>query len=274
MGGFEFFGQHLAFRRCEAAHHARPFFGPGGADVDFDDVGKLAEREARIVGCEVVEGDHIARRFQALAGGDDAVFGLHRFQNLGHGLVWGQQGEQIFKQDLAGAIHEGAAVIANRLDTEEQRTIEGGAAGKFRVGVEVVFDTVAEKDFVSEHFLRAVKNWLAGNETLSRQGEEVRVRGFLGGSCWFHAFYIGVALAELQAKPGGCHPGCGKLKALPPCAFDGFVSNIKVFPMAMLPGWPFAPSKTPGAQNKDSLKHRSRFAFSNSIQPRWGLVCR
>jgi hypothetical protein len=28
----------------------------------------------------------------------------------------------------------------------------------------------------------------------------VRVSGFLLGSCWFHAFYIGVAVAELQAK--------------------------------------------------------------------------
>jgi ligand-binding sensor domain-containing protein len=115
-------------------------------------------------------------------------------------LVWGQQGEQIFKQDLAGAIHEGATVIANGLDTEEQRTIEGGAAGKFRVGVEVVFDTVAEKKFVSEHFLRAVKNWLAGNETLARQREEVRASGFLCGGCWFHVFYIGAAVAELQAQ--------------------------------------------------------------------------
>jgi hypothetical protein len=25
------------------------------------------------------------------------------------------------------------------------------------------------------------------------------------------------------------------------------MSNINMFPMAMLPGWPFAPSKTPGA---------------------------
>src|SRR5208283_534087 len=52
---------------------------------------------------------------------------------------------------------------------------------------------------------------------------------------------------------------CGKLKALPPCAFGGFMSNIKVFPMAMLPGWPFAPSKTPGAcrQNDDSLNNDS-----------------
>ncbi len=70
-----------------------------------------------------------------------------------------------------------------------------------RVGVEVVFDTVAEKKFVSEHFLRAVKNWLAGNEALPRQRKGVRVSGFLCGSCWFHVFYIGAAVAELQGEP-------------------------------------------------------------------------
>ncbi len=45
----------------------------------------------------------------------------------------------------------------------------------------------------------------------------------------------------------------------PPCAFGGFMSNIKMFPMAMLPGWPFAPSKTPGAYslNNDSLDNDS-----------------
>src|SRR5208282_2344687 len=198
--GFEFFGQHLALRP-KAAHHASPFLGAGGADIDFKDVGKLAKRDARIVGCKVIEGDEIASRFQALAGGDDTVFGLNRLQNLGHGLAGGKQGEQVSEQDLAGAVHEGAAVIANRLDTEKQGGIEGGAASKFRVGVEVVLDTVPEKDFVSEHFLVAVKNWLAGNEALSGQGERVWGRGFLCGSSGFHPFYIGGARAELQAKP-------------------------------------------------------------------------
>src|ERR1700674_140554 len=43
-------------------------------------------------------------------------------------------------------------------------------------------------------------------------------------------------------------PKCGKLKAFPPCAVARFMSNIKMFPMALLPGWPFAPNKTPGAK--------------------------
>ncbi len=39
-----------------------------------------------------------------------------------------------------------------------------------------------------------------------------------------------------------------KTKGIPPCAVGGFMSNIKMFPMALLPGWPFAPNKTPGAK--------------------------
>jgi hypothetical protein len=38
------------------------------------------------------------------------------------------------------------------------------------------------------------------------------------------------------------------LGVFPPCAVAGFMSNIKVFPMAMLPGWLFAPSSNPGAK--------------------------
>ena len=75
---------------------------------------------------------------------------------------------------------------------------------KFRIGIEVVFDTVAEKKFVPEHILRTVENRLAGNEALSRQRERVRCRGFLCGRSGFHTSYIGIAVAELQAKLRGC----------------------------------------------------------------------
>ena len=100
------------------------------------------------------------------------------------------------------------------------------------------------------------------------------------GRNWFHTSYIGVAVAELQAKlrvrnlredsdtreglvsnalqrrelgcgsswPTLVMPKCGKLRAFPPCAVGHFMSNIKMFPMALLPGWPFAPNKTPGAK--------------------------
>jgi len=44
------------------------------------------------------------------------------------------------------------------------------------------------------------------------------------------------------------------------------MSNIKVFPMAMLPGWPFAPTKLQAPRLKIFWA-----SFSNSIQPVWGF---
>jgi hypothetical protein len=51
-----------------------------------------------------------------------------------------------------------------------------------------------------------------------------------------------------KSRPTLVMPKCGKLRAFPPCAVGHFMSNIKMFPMALLPGWPFAPNKTPGAK--------------------------
>jgi len=213
VGCLELSGQHLALRGPKPAHHAGPLLWPGCPEVDFYDVGKLAKRYARIVGCEVVEGDEIASRFQPFAGGDDAVFGLNGFENLGHGLAGRQQRNQVFEQDLASAIHEGALVVAKRLDTVKQGAIQGGAGRKFRIGVEVVFDTVSEKNLVPEYILSAVKNGLAGDKALSRQGERERCRHFLFGRNGFHFSYIGVAVAELQVELRECHSrklGCAK----------------------------------------------------------------
>src|SRR5216684_2741086 len=205
MGRFELFSQHLALRGPKPAHHARPLLRPSRAEVNFYDVGKLAKRYARIVGGEVIEGDEIASPFQPLAGSDDAVFGLNRLQNLGHGLARRQQGNQVFEQDLTSAIHKGALVIAKRLDTVKQGAIQDGPGRKFGIGVEVVLDTVAEKNLVPEHILRAVKNGLAGNKALSRQRKRERSRHFFFGRDGFHFSYIGVPVAELQAELRGCH---------------------------------------------------------------------
>ncbi len=56
-------------------------------------------------------------------------------------------------------------------------------------------------------------------------------------------------------------PACAKLQTLPPCAADAFVGNIKMFPTATLPGWPFAHNP----RRQDSLN-----TFSMEIQ--W-FVC-
>jgi hypothetical protein len=90
--------------------------------------------------------------------------------------VWlgGNKSNQGFEQDLASAIHEGPLVIAKRLDTVKQGAVQGGAGGEFGIGVEIVFDIVAEKNLIPEHILRAVKNGLAGNKALSWQCKRER----------------------------------------------------------------------------------------------------
>ena len=96
------------------------------------------------------------------------------------------------------AIHEGALVIAQGIDTKKQGAVQGGTGREFRIGIEIVFDPVAEKNFVPEHILRAVKNWLAGDEALPGQRKRIRGRGFLFGRGGFHPLYIGAAGEELQ----------------------------------------------------------------------------
>src|ERR1035438_3987894 len=76
MRCFEFFRQHPAFGGAKAAHHAGAFLKACCLDIDFYEVGKVAERGTWIVGCEVIERDQIARCLEALAGGDDTVFRL------------------------------------------------------------------------------------------------------------------------------------------------------------------------------------------------------
>src|SRR5260221_3421456 len=200
VGSFEFFRQHLALGGPKSAHHAGAFLGLGCAKVYFDDVGKFAKRYARIVGCEVIKSNKIASRFQPVAGSDDAVLRLNRFQNLSHGLAGRQQRNQILEQDPPSAIHEGALLSAKLLDTIEQGAIESGVGRKFGIGVEVVLDAVSEKDLITIHILRPVKNWLAGNEALSRNRERDRGRDILFGGGGLHTSYIGEAMGGLSGK--------------------------------------------------------------------------
>ncbi len=262
------------------------------ADIDLDDVGKLAERYAWIIGSEVVERDAIAKRLQPLAGGDDAVLGFDRLQNLGHGLVRGKQRNQILEQDFTGAIHEGEPVVAKRVHTKKQRGIEGRAGGEFRIGIEIIFDSVAEKKFVSEHPLRDGRKLVGGQRNvvpaaqarserrsffwrervalfLHRRGRGgtsggklrhviVReARGSLVASRWS----LGKPCSARESRTTNDERPTTTSKPVPnfgnvdvenlghsPLA-QWAVSRVtsEVFPMAMLPGGPFAPSKTPGA---------------------------
>ena len=200
VGRFEFLRQHFAFRGPEPAHHTSPLLQSGRAHVDFYDVGKLAPRYSRIVGGEIVEGDEIASRLQTLAGSDDAVFGLHCLQNLGHGLAGGSNVIRSLNSTSRVQFTKARLLSHKDVDAEKQGAIHGGAGGKLGVGVEVVFDTIAEKDLVPEHILRAVKNRLAGNEALAWQRQRIRGRSFFFGRSGLHLLYIGAAGEELQGN--------------------------------------------------------------------------
>jgi hypothetical protein len=183
LGAFRVFQPASCISGAETGASSRPFLGRGGPNIDFDDVGKLAQRDARIVGREVIEGDEIASRFQPLAGGDDAVFRLNRFQNLGHRLVGGSSVIRSLNRTSRVQFTKARRLSQSSVDTEKQGSIQGGAGGKFRIGVEVVFHTVAEKNFVSEHTLcDAVKNRLAGNEALPGNASEIGAEVFFGRS--------------------------------------------------------------------------------------------
>jgi hypothetical protein len=138
----------------------------------------------------------------------------------------------------------------------KQGAVRGGAGGEFGIGVEEVFNPVSKENFVPDYILRGQK--LAG-------GRRSAVPDAQASLVQVSSLWLGVSPVlyrrcrdRTSDEPTGCNANtfaanlrnarCGKLKALPPCAAGGFMSNIKVFPMAMLPGWPFAPSKTPGAE--------------------------
>src|SRR6266481_4381307 len=81
---------------------------------------------------------------------------------------------------------------------------------------------------------------------------------------WRHQRMQQASQGDLGPEPTLVMPRCGKLMALPPCAVGGFMSNIKMFPMAMLPGWPFAPATL---QAPRWFEASFSIVFSNSIQP-------
>lgn len=105
--------------------------------------------------------------------------------------MWRQQRKQILEQNLAGAVHKGTAAIAQCVDPEEQGGIEGGKCGQFRIGIEVASYPISEQNFVSEHFLRTIKNGLPGNKALSGQRKRGRLRDGVFGRSGFHPYYIG-----------------------------------------------------------------------------------
>src|ERR1039457_4210072 len=154
--------------------------------------------------------------------------------------------------------------MAKRVQAEQQRTIQHRAGGQIRVGIEIVFDPVSKEKFISKHLLCAIKNRLARHETLSGHGERLRARlrarvryrvrnrfrdkGRLWTVAGFHPFCIGLAAENFRlnlqeyARPLVMAQRW-KTNGFPPLRTGRFVSNIKMFSTAMLPGWPFAPNR-------------------------------
>jgi hypothetical protein len=97
----------------------------------------------------------------------------------------------------------------------------------------------------------------------------VRCRGFVGGRSRLHTSLHrrcrgGTSGEKTRTGSSGFEPlahfgnvQMWKTLTFPPCVVGGFASNIKMFPMATLPGWPFAPSRlrAPGL----NLKVRTKF---------------
>ena len=160
---FDFFGQH-GMGRAQAPHHIHAFGPRGGAQVDFDDVGERKERFAGIVGGEIIERDEVSGASQTLAGRDDFVVNLDAFENLDDGEGRRKQRDHVIEQHFAGAVDEGATMITQRVDTEQQGTVECATRSGVDVSLKRLFRPVSKEQFISEHSFVAVKDGLARNE--------------------------------------------------------------------------------------------------------------
>jgi hypothetical protein len=134
-----------------------------------------------------------------------AVFGLYRLRNLGHCLTGRQQGDQVFEQHLARAVHKSAPVVAKRVDSEKEGTIQHRSRRRFGIRIEIVFDTVAEQEFVAKYFLGAFENRLAGTKRCpGKASEDEGV--FCVGECGFHHYDIGVSQRNFRRIERGATP--------------------------------------------------------------------
>jgi hypothetical protein len=79
----------------------------------------------------------------------------------------GQESDVILEQDFAGAVDEGAAAVAEHLQTHLQGSVESFAGGS--VGIllaKVVFHAVTKQEFVAKDFFVGSKNRLPGHKVV------------------------------------------------------------------------------------------------------------
>ncbi len=72
---------------------------------------------------------------------------------------------------------KGACVVAQSVQAKQQGTIERRTSRCVGIGIEVVLDSIPKQEFVSKYLLRTVKNWLACDKALARNGQRGCDRG-------------------------------------------------------------------------------------------------
>ena len=88
------------------------------------------------------------------------------FENLDDGQGRRKQSDQVVEQHFARAVDEGAPMVAEGVDTEQQGTVERAARCDVGISVKRLFQSVSEEQFVSEHFFVAVEDGLAATKRM------------------------------------------------------------------------------------------------------------
>jgi hypothetical protein len=152
-----------------------------------------------VVDGEIVERDHVPAFFQTLAGGNDQIVRFDAFQYLDDGVAGRQKGHIVLH--IAGAVHEGASSVAEHVESHDQRTIPhdlGGGFGVFRT--EIIFNAVAEQQFIAEDFFFFGKNGLAGDKAQAGPWRWLGHTRIGSGSRGVHAPFIGRSAEKVQAR--------------------------------------------------------------------------
>ena len=116
--------------------------------------------------------DEVIER-NAVAGGLEADAGFHHFRVGRDGLQYfqnnpflGKQRHVVVHEGFPRAVKEADAVVAEKIETREERAVEGAAARDIRIlaGREAVLPAIAKEELVAEEAPLAVEDGLARDE--------------------------------------------------------------------------------------------------------------
>src|SRR5207253_415261 len=82
----------------------------------------------------------------------------------------------VVQQQVAMAVDKSIAAVAEHVEPEQERTVEGAASGSVGVGMaKAVLHSVAKQQFVAENLFFGSQDRLAGHETDSGRGRGCRL---------------------------------------------------------------------------------------------------